>query len=312
MFKKISIVDTLLVFFIMAILGCTATRVVREERGVTLKETEKYEAELLGPRKKIAVVDFVDKTKYGRARLGSATSDILLTELGKAGRFILVEREKISEILKEQEFERSGQVDPSQIVHAGKLLGVNAIVTGSVSAFGVRTEGSNCILYGHKKQTAEATVDVRVIDVGTGEIIYTETGSGVADVKYITVLGIGTSGGYDETIEHEALRAAIVKFTRNLMYQVDKKITWYCRIAEVEADKVYLDAGRESRLDIGTVLVVKRPGKEIRSPETGIVIGRVEATVGKIEVTNYFGDDGAIARVVSGESPVSGDYARLE
>ena len=35
------------------------------------------------------------------------------------------------------------------------------------------------------------------------------------------VLGLGTRGGYDETLEGEALRAAIVKFVNNIVTQVE-------------------------------------------------------------------------------------------
>ncbi|MCK4353548.1 hypothetical protein KAW65_09105 [candidate division WOR-3 bacterium] len=312
MYKRNFVVSLVVSFFILSIFGCGTRREVREEVGITLEPAEEYVAEHIGPKKKVAVIDFVDKTKYGKARLGTAASDILLTELGKSERFILVEREKLNKIFEEQEFELSGKVDPAQIAQAGKLLGINAIITGSVSSFGVRTEGSNFIFYSWKKQTAEATVDIRAIDVETGEIVYIETGSGAAEVNHSAVLGIGTTGGYDETLGQKALRAAIVKFTRNLIYQIDKKTTWYCRVAEVDKDNVYLDAGKESQLDIGTILEVRRPGKEIKSPETGRDIGRVETTIGKIKVISYFGEDGSIANVLSGEPPMSGDYVKIE
>lgn len=299
-------------FSLIFMVGCAATREVREEPGITLREAEKVTVEHVGPRRKVAVIDFIDKTKYGQARLGTAASDILITELGKADRFILVEREKLDKILEEQELKHSGHIDPAQVAKAGKLLGINAIVTGSISAFGVHTEGSNCLLYGYKKQVAEATIDVRVVDVETGEIIHAETGSGAAATKYTTILGIGTSGGYDETLGHKAIRAAIVKFARNLIYQIDQKVHWYCRVAEVSEGKIYLDAGRESNLKPGSILNVQRPGKEIRSPETGMVIGRVETEIGTIQIIDYFGDNGSIAKIVSGTQPATGDYARFE
>ncbi|MCK4328451.1 hypothetical protein KAX02_01260 [candidate division WOR-3 bacterium] len=296
--KKFWIIIVLLLF------GCASTEVVRETEGITYIESE----EIKGPKRKVAVIDFENKTRYGARRLGEAVSDILITELGKSNRFILVEREKFDKLIEEQELERSRYFAPEQQAEMGMMLGLNAIVTGSVSQFGVHTEGSNCLLWSNKRQVAEATVDVRIVNVETGEMSYTETGSGVAERKYSQVLGIGSTGGYDELLEQKALRQAIVKFVKNLEVQLSRA-TWYCRVAEYDGETVYLDAGQRSNLPLGTILLIRRPGKEIRSPETGIVIGYTQEELGKIEVTGYFGDDGSFAVVVSGDAPDAGDYA---
>lgn len=290
----------------LLVLGCASRQVVKEEPGITYKESE----EIKGPKRKVAVIDFENKTRYGERRLGEAVSDILITELGKSNRFILIEREKFDKLVAEQELERSKYFAPDQQAEMGRMLGLNAIVTGSVSQFGVHTEGSNCLLWSTKKQVAEATVDVRTVDVETGQITYTETGSGSAERDYTQVLGIGTSGGYDELLGQKAFRQAIVKFVKNLEEQLSRT-TWYCRVAEFDGAKVYLDAGQRSNLPLGTTLTVRRPGKEIKSPETGMVIGYTQEDVGKIKVTGYFGDDGGTAEIIEGVSPEVGDYAVL-
>ena len=53
---------------------------------------------------------------------------------------------------------------------------------------------------------AEATVDVRIIDVATGRIVAADSGRGVVAVKAGEMLGVGQSIGYDETIANNALR----------------------------------------------------------------------------------------------------------
>ncbi len=296
----------LLLALLLFIIGCASTEVIREGQEITYED----EGEMKGPKKKVAIVDFENKTRFGERRLGEAVSDILLTELGKSGRFILVEREKFNKLIEEQKLEQTEYFAPSQQAKIGRMLGLNAIVTGSVSQFGVHTEGSNCLLWNTKKQVAEATVDVRVVEVETGRITYTETGSGIAERNYSQVLGIGSTGGYDEILGQKAFRQAVVKFVKNLVEGLSKS-TWYCRVAEVEGGKVYLDAGTISNLPVGTVLVVRRPGKEIKSPETGIVIGYTQEDIGKIKVKEYFGEDGSVAEVIEGDAPLAGDYAHL-
>ncbi len=290
--------------------GCAPSVAVKKTHTITVKETEKVESKYTGPKRRVAIIDFENKTAYGQRRLGTAASDILITELGKSGKFILVERGKIKKILEEQNFQSSGHIDPNTIVKAGKLLGLNAIVTGSISQFGVKKGGSDYLIVQSKQIIAQATVDIRVVDVETGRIIYTDSGKGMARQKTGQFLGMGTKAKYDETLEGDALRSAIVKFTENIIYQVNKK-PWSCRVAEVMNQDIYLDAGRESGLEIGTSLKLFHLGKEIISPVTGLVIGRTQKEIGVIRVESYIGEDGAVAKMVKGTLPSRGDLCKL-
>ncbi|MHB8941398.1 MAG: CsgG/HfaB family protein, partial [Desulfobacteria bacterium] len=125
-----------------------------------------------GPKKRVAVVKFVDKSAYGRGRLGSAIQDILTTELARSGQFIMVTRQDLGLILDEQDLAKSGTIKAGTGPKSGEVLGVNAIVTGVVSQFGVKQKSATYLVGASKTQTAEATVDVRVIDATTGQIIY--------------------------------------------------------------------------------------------------------------------------------------------
>ena len=68
-------------------------------------------------------------------------------------------------------------------------------------------------------QEAEATVDVRMVEVATGRIVASESGRGVVTIETGQVMGVGTSAGYDETTASSALRAAISKYVDKLIDQ---------------------------------------------------------------------------------------------
>jgi len=121
---------------------------------------------------------------------------------------------------------------------------------------------------------------------------------------------MGTRGGYDETLEGDALRAAISKLVVNIASQVNKK-PWSCHVADVEGRKIYLDAGANSGLEKGLKLDCVRLGREIKSPSTGLVIGRAESKAGEAKIESFFGDDGSIAVMTSGKPPSKGDLCRL-
>ncbi len=264
-----------------------------------------------GPKRRVAVVKFEDKTSFGRGRLGSAATDILMTELSRSGGFLMMSRSDTTEILDEQAFGKSGMVNPATATASGKMLGLNAIVTGSISQFGVKTQGSDFLVGKQKLQQATAVVDIRVVDAETGQIIFAESGTGIYETKTTEVLGIGQSAGYDETLGGNALRAAIAQFIDNLLNRM-AKIEWTGRVADIQDENVIINAGQKTGLSIGDRLVSYTLGKEIIDPETNVSMGRVRGQKkGTVEIIEFFGEDGAIAKVVEGAGFTKGDVVRL-
>lgn len=266
---------------------------------------EKYR----GPKRRIAVVDFDNKTPYGQRELGSSATDIIVTEMQKTGQFILVEREKVQRIIDEQRFQASDMVEPATVAKVGRLLGVSAIVTGAVTQFGQREEGVDTIVYQRRSQIAECTVDIRIVDVATGEILVADSGRGEAEQTVQGSMGLGGRASYDTTLAGEALRAAIFKFSKNVVDRMGT-VPWTARVAAVDSGKIYIDAGKLTGLAIGSELEVMRPGKEIISPTTGKVIGETSNKVGRVKVVEYLGDDGAVAQSLEGDAAAK-DIVRL-
>lgn len=289
--------------------GCGPRMSVKQKQATTVQETRKVESDYTGPKRRIAVIDFENKTAYG-GRLGNTATDIMITELAKSGKFIMIERDKMNTLLEEQKLGMTGVINPNTAAKAGKILGLNAIVTGSVSQFGSKIEGSDYLITKTKRQIVEAVVDVRVVDVETGQILYADSGKGVVKKSTGKFLGMGTKSSYDETMEGEALRAAIVKFVQNIIYQINVK-PWSCRVAQVDKSNIYLNAGFTSGLKIGTKLTVFHLGQEIIDPTTGVSMGNVEDEIAQIEVIRHFGEDGSVAKIKKGRQPSRNDICRL-
>ncbi len=265
-----------------------------------------------GPKKRVGIVDFVNKTAYGKGRLGSSASDILTTELFKTGAFIMVEREQLQKVLGEQALGQSGAVNPATAAQAGKILGLNAIVTGSISQFGVKTEGKDYGVYKQKVQKAECTVDVRVVDTTTGQLLFADSGSGVFEKKISEVLGFGQRGGYDETMGQNALRSAIVKFMDNLVRQL-QTVEWSGRVAKISGSNAYINSGKDVGLNIGDVLGVYSLGEEIYDPETHVLLGREEGQMrGELMVTGYVGSNLTKVVIKSGMGLKVNDVVKLK
>ena len=295
----------------LGLFGCAAGLGVKMKQDVSANVTKKVDSKYTGPKRRVGVVDFENKTAYGQQRLGpQSASDILISELVKTGKFIVVERDKMNKLMEEQKLGLTGAIDARTAAQMGKILGLNAIVTGAISNFGTRTTGSDYLLAQSKRQEATCTVDVRVVDAETGQILYADSGKGVSKVSSGGFLGMGTKGGYAESIEGDALRAAVSELIVNITSQINKK-PWSSRIAQVANGKVYLSAGTESGLEVGQKLKVFSQGAEIRDPDSGLVLGREEEETGEMEVINHAGDKLSVGKVIKGRTPSKGDICRL-
>jgi hypothetical protein len=222
-----------------------------------------------------------------------------------------VTRQDLDLILDEQDLAKSGTIKAGTGPKSGEVLGVNAIVTGVVSQFGVKQKSATYLVGASKTQTAEATVDVRVIDATTGRIIYAESGNGVYETSSTEVLGIGGRAGYDETMEGKAFRAAVSKFIDNLIAKM-ASMEWTGKVASVEGGEVTVNAGKKTGLVVGDRLRVFGEGREVIDPDTKISLGRRPGPEkGEIEIVDFFGEDAAIGKVLQGKGFAVNDIVRF-
>jgi len=264
-----------------------------------------------GPKLRVGIVDFVNKSSYGAGRLGTSASDILTTELFKTGAFILVERDRLKQVLGEQALGQTGVVSAATAAQAGKVLGLNALVTGSISQFGVSTGGADYGVYKQKVQTAKCAVDVRVVDASSGQLLFADSGKGEFERKAQEVLGLGTRAGYDETLGQEALRSAITKFMDNLVQKL-QSVEWSGAVATVSGTDVYINAGREVGLNPGDVLMVQTLGQEIIDPQTKVVLGRARGAVKAELLVTEIDERFTIAKIRAGTGIQVGDIVRIK
>ena len=111
---------------------------------------------LFAQKKNIAVLQFdAENVSTSEAKI---LTNRLNDELFNFGKFTVIERAQIEPVLKEQGFQQSGCVSSECAVEAGKLLGVDQIVTGSIGKIG-----------------SYYTVSARMIDVQTGEVLKNST-----------------------------------------------------------------------------------------------------------------------------------------
>lgn len=308
-----------------------AGAVVEREQTDSANMTPLVRSEMTAPRRRIGVVDFKDKSGFLGDRVGSLASTMLVTELTKTDKFIVVEREQLERVLEEQRLlqadhddewwlssearSRRRSFDPSKSVEVrtGELLGLNDIIVGVVSEAGTRMETKDYLVAQSESQMAEITVDVRTINVETGQVILADSARGKARVTTRVVVGLGARAGRDHTLESKALRSAIVQLTENIISQVNRR-PWSCRIAKLAGREIFLNAGPSMGLRIGQRLECFHLGESIKDPTTGLSIGHKEDLLGYARVTGSLASgDGSVADVTysTGVLGAPNDVCRL-
>lgn len=122
------------------------------------EKIEELAAELVrglpaGRSLRIAVADLPD-LRGATSDFGRFTAERLATRLAQAGRFTVIERRRLSQVLGELKFSMSDLVDPAKARRLGQMLGVEALVVGSISDLGNQVD-----------------VDLRVIEIETNRMM---------------------------------------------------------------------------------------------------------------------------------------------
>jgi curli biogenesis system outer membrane secretion channel CsgG len=263
---------------------------------------------------------------------------MLVTYLVKDGTYSVIERKALDKIIAEQNFSTSDRANPASAAKLGKLLGVDAIIVGSITQFGNETQdtkvggaggglgGFGIGGFGRKKSKAIVAIDARIVSIDTGEIMAVAAGKGESKRESTSLLGGGGNwkgfgaGGVDfgssdfqETIIGEAVRAAVGQMSGELIAGNSKvearKIVVEGMVAAVDNGQVILNVGRKAGLKVGDRLSIERVTREIKDPATGQVIRRMASQVGVIEITDV-DDISSVAKIVSGAGFKVGDLAK--
>jgi curli biogenesis system outer membrane secretion channel CsgG len=250
---------------------------------------------------KVAIGRFSNETNYGKSLLrdndldplGKQAADILTAYLAMSDKFLIFERPDLSKIEREQNL--SGE---------SNVIGVDTLIIGSVVEFGRAADGQRGLFNRKNVQTAHAKVVVRFVDVRTGLVFHSATGTGDATNETKTIIGIGSTAGFDATLNDKAISVAIEDMIEELVNTLSGR-TWRTDILAVEGSDVFISGGEKQGIRIGDRLMVMKQGRTIKSNQTGFDITLPASQIGELRVEALFGDnetnEGAVTRLVSGE-----------
>lgn len=290
-------------------------------------------------KKRVAVVDFDYATVrdqvaaiFGTTQdVGKGISDLIVEKLVQSGNYSVIERKALDKILAEQNFSNSDRADANSAAKIGRILGVDAIIMGSITQFG-RDDKSTGVgggalsrvsgrfgVGGVKRSEAKAVVGIsaRMVNTDTAEILATAKGIGESTRKGTALLGAGggdvvggghvdmTSRNFASTILGEAVDGAVVQlcqqFDQNASRLPTKAVVIDGLVADASGGVLVLNIGSRAGLKVGDRLQVRRKIREVRDPASGKVLRSIEDKVGEVVITEV--DERSAVGNYTGASP---------
>lgn len=284
--------------------GCATTTptVVNVEKPTSLqpKIVEQKQEPVL--KRKVAIARFGNEAQYGKSALfginndynaEKQATDVLSAKLTQSGKFILLERSDLDKINKETTTFNLQSMN----------IGADYLIVGSVTEFGRKNVSDTGVFSRSKIQTAYAKVSVRLVDVKTGQIVFAQEGSGEADSEAGSAFGVGKHVGYDSTLNDKAISAAISSVVDGIMQNLLAK-PWRSYVLSVENGGVIIAGGAKQGLKIGDTLSVYGQGKQMKNPQTGMMIELPGSKIADIQVVSQFGssdtDEGSVCQIING------------
>ncbi len=258
---------------------------------------------------------------YSAATTGvpvNGIESIVIDSLSQSGRFRLVERTELGDVLAEQDLASSGRVAQPSGAKTGNVLGAQYLVQVVITDYETNTSGTDGavggllrskvpLLGGVKagRSMGRVGLNIRLIDAETSEITFTkqieaiikETNLGFGGVGWGSNLALGGFlSNYSKTPVGQAVIAGVNQGVFELIKQIGTKPP-EGSIVKADPTQIYTNLGQDS-VAVGDRLQVLRRGEELIDPETGISLGGSTTVIGEIEV-NQVQEKFSIAQPVS-------------
>jgi curli biogenesis system outer membrane secretion channel CsgG len=282
---------------------------------------------------RIAVLDF-DYSSVSDPRWLSffsggskGVSDILVNKLVQGGNYKVIERSKLDAVLKEQDLGASGRVDASTAAQIGRILGVDAVIVGSITQFDLQQRQSGGgglfgIAVGASTKDTDAYVklNVRMVNTTTAEIMAVAEGNGNASQSDTQVSVLGFGGGSSTSNEGKLLTLATEKAIDEVITAINTNAATLAAapralpavnalVAAVAGNQVVLNKGSADGYRVGMQVSIERVTQAVKDPATGKVIRQITQPLGLVELIDVDGQS-SVGQILSGAKFKVGDLAK--
>lgn len=174
---------------------------------------------------RLGIMPFSSKAYGVPDGMAAVISDFFSSMLYKAEGISLLERERLDDIGAELKLGISGLVNDKTAAQIGKIAGCQYMLLGSItnlskgeSGMALPSLGIPFGGFGVSKEKVKANIDVRVVDVETGGVVFADRADGEASRsdRAVSVYGIGFEESEFDNIENIAIANAVAKLAPSI------------------------------------------------------------------------------------------------
>ena len=244
-------------------------------------------------KRKAVVIHFDDRTTQPEEVFGDWIAENLVKEVDRRSQgVIFVDYQMVKEFLEKRSIPLADLETPKVLQLLNEVFGVHALIFGTLTGpYAFTTKGMK-----DQEMTASAIIkiEIRVIDTFSGKVL-----KNLSAVNPIT--STKATGSFpEERAKVKAIDVTLADLSRSLAREIEG-LDWFCRIAKVEGEEVYLNAGRLSGIKVGDEMEIFRPQGS----------GERREVKGKIRISTLFGVDASMGRLINGKKPDLDDILRL-
>ena len=244
-------------------------------------------------KKKVMIAYFDDRTTHSEELYGDWVAEKLIKEVNRKSQQILfVDYQTVKEFLGKKESFLTDLETPKILHLLNEVFGIHALVVGELSGPYVFTTKASK----DRDGTASAVIkiEMRLVDTFSGKTFKNLSASN-------PIIGTKEKGPFsEEKAKMKAIDLTIAELSRSLSRELEG-LDWFCRVAKVEGEEIYINAGRLTGLNVGDVMEVFR----LQGP------GDPGEVKGKIQISAWFGIDASIGKLIQGKKPDVNDILKI-
>lgn len=248
-----------------------------------------------GPVNRVALVAFEPETPNPKG-FGRIPLEVVASALEKEPRLIVVEQPLVDRVLQDQRIRSTAENAKQVATLLERDLGTQLVIF-------LHEAGVNADWDRRGQVHAEVILKGEIHEGVTGQALSLLSAKGTQ----------AASGSQEALAKVEALKQATDQLSAAILKKA-VEYEWSARVLSVEDGRVRLNAGRRSGLREGDLLrVFRSAGQQIYHPTTKLLVGLdLGDPKGKLQVTDFFGADAAIAKITEGSGFAPNDLLKLE
>jgi len=244
-------------------------------------------------RKKVVIAHFDDRIEHADEVFGDWVAERLIKEVNRRSqRILFVDYQMVKEFVENRGIVLNDLETPKVLSLLNEVFGIHALVVGQLSGPYVFT--TKATKDGDETALAIIKIEMRLMDASSGKTFKNLSASN-------PILASKERGSFsEEKAKMRAIDLTISDLGQSLARDLDS-LDWFCRVAKVDGEEVYINAGKLTGLKVGDVMEVFRP----------LGPGEQSEPKGKIQISGWFGIDASIGKLIQGNRPDVNDILKI-